>query len=87
MDENDPSLDVQDRRFDKKDPAFDEIHSAFDDFISGPEDGLPDFEEFTSTSFDRGRRGIKDARRRRNGGLPEHAAASASVTITEEEGS
>ena len=47
MDENHPSLDVQDRRFHKKDPAFDEIHPAFDDFISGPEDALPHFEGFT----------------------------------------
>jgi hypothetical protein len=38
MDENHPSLDVQDRRFEEKDPAFDEIHREMNDFISGPEE-------------------------------------------------
>jgi hypothetical protein len=50
MDENHPSLDVQDRRFEEKDPAFDEIHSELNDFISGPGGAMLHFEGFTPMS-------------------------------------
>jgi hypothetical protein len=61
MDENHPSLDLQDRRFEEKDPAFDEIHSELNDFISGPEVAWPHFEVFTTTASDSARPRISAA--------------------------
>ena len=65
MDENHPSLDVQDRRFEEKDPAFDENHSELNDFISGPEGAYPHFEQFTSDAWLRKWRAAKRPKRRK----------------------
>ena len=78
MDENHPSLDVQDRRFDKKDPAFDENHSELNDFISGPEDPMPDVEGFTSATGARDADGMirEKTRDSRLPGLPKTSRAT-----------